>query len=140
MAVTGRPLSARNAMVRIGGTTLFAASWDVEPETELLDSSSFECGGFEEQVSGLTRNRVTIEGWWNGLANMHDAPLQIVTGRTLTNVVCYINQVGSANWSFAFMQVASVSVSARVAEKIMYRLQGKADGTFSYPTGAVAAT
>lgn len=133
----GTPLSAKNAKVRVNGQTLYAAEWEVEPESTWQDTSNFEGAGFEEQVACLRKAMVTISGWWDSGKNMHDAPLSIQDGQLLTNVKCYVSGTDGPFWSFAKFSVVGVPVTAKVGDKIMYRLRGKAQGEFIYPTGNV---
>jgi hypothetical protein len=134
----GTPYSAKNAKVRVNGQVLYAAEWEVTPETNWLDTSNFEGAGFETQVAGLRKCEVTIRGWWDGGRNMHDTPLSIQDGTELANVRCHIADTTSPYWSFPLLDVVGVPVTAQVAEKVMYEFRGKAQGSFTYPTGNVA--
>lgn len=131
----GTPLSAKDAKVRINGNTLFAAKWDVNPETNWLDTTNFESGGYEEQTQGLTKCEVTIEGWYDADTNMHESPLLIFDGASLSNVKLHLVGTSSPYWSFPDLSVKSVPISSEVAGLVHYRLIGKGNGIFYYPSG-----
>lgn len=133
---TPTPLSAKNASVRINTNVLVASKWQVTPEAALLDSSNFEGGGYEDQIAGLRKCSFTVEGWYDGANNMHDAPLTLVDGQTLLNVKLYTNTVGGPFWFFASAIVSGIPITADVHEKILYSFTAKAKGAFVYPTGS----
>lgn len=132
------PLSAQDAKVRVGGQILVAAAWDVNPESALLPVNNFEGGGYEDDIHGLRRCEVTIEGWWDSANNMHDAPMSIQDNSVLTNVKLYVADTDGPYWDFPKLNVRGVPMTARVEDRVLYRLVGKAKGTFTYPTGNVA--
>ncbi len=69
--MAGRPLSAKNAKVRVGAFIFFGSNWEVEPQCEWVDTSNAEMG-FKQQVSDdLLECLVTIEGFWDADQNPH---------------------------------------------------------------------
>lgn len=129
------PLSAKNAKVRVAGSILYAASWDVEPESTLIPSTTFEDDGYEVDIFGLSKCMVRIEGLWNAAANIHDAPLALRDGVVLLDVRLYVNDTDGPYWALPFVNVQGVPVSARVEGGVQYRFAGKAKGLFAYPEG-----
>ena len=133
--MAGVPISAKNAVVRVNGSTLYASEWTVNSQSVLDDATNFEGGGFEQSVACTTHAEVDINGWYDSSANMFDPPLELQDGATVDNLTLYINEVGSAHWLFPVALVESAQVIARVKEKINYRLRLKSTGLFDYPTG-----
>src|SRR6476620_1937908 len=137
----GTPFSAKNTVVRVAGTVLYQSEWEVDPETDWDPANAADglgAGGWKVNVACLTGAEVTLAGWWDAGANMHDAPLSITAGNLLANVRLYINGVGSPNWYFPLFEVLGVPMTVRVENKILYRIRGRNHGTFSYPTGNAA--
>jgi hypothetical protein len=131
----GTPLSAKNCKVRIGGAVLYNSKWTATPETALLDTSNMEGGGYEDQIAGLSKLDVHIEGWWDGGANPYDAPLMLTDGQVLQQVLLYTNDIGSPYWSMAYAIVKGMPMTADVKDLVKYTLDIKAKGQFVYPTG-----
>jgi predicted secreted protein len=130
--MAGVPLSAKNCKVRINNAVLFNSKWTATPETALLDTSNMEGGGFEDQIGGLRKLQIEIEGWWDSAANMFDAPLSLQDGQNVT-FICYTNDIGSPNWSGTAI-VARAPMTADVHDLVKYALSLKAKGSFNLPT------
>ncbi len=140
MAVQGIAFSARNAAVRLGGNIVYNQHWSVDPQGNPLDTSNMESGGYETQIIGLRKLEGEITGWLDA-GNPFDAPLSLSAGAKLTNLILYLNGVGSPNWAFPNgVTVLSMSTEADVKDLLKYRLRFKGYGQWSYPTGVVPAT
>lgn len=132
----GTPLSAKNCKARFNNQILFCQKWTVKPKSTPLDVSNFEGGGFEDVIGGLRGLEVDFEGWWDGGANMFDAPLDVQDGVTLVNIKLYTNDTGSPYWNIPIALVTSVEQPADVHDRIMYRFSMKCKGGFVYPQGS----
>ena len=131
----GTPLSAKNAKVRVNGSTLYAVKWDVDPTSDMLDISNFEGGGYRNFIEGLKQATVTVEGWWDGGANPFDVPLSIKNGSILTNFRCYVSDTTGPYWDFPSAIVEGTPMSADVGMEIKWRFTVRAKGTYTFPTG-----
>jgi hypothetical protein len=131
----GTPLSAKNCKVRINGAVLFNSKWTATPETAMLDTSNMEGGGFEDQIGGLRKLEIHIEGWWDAGANPYDAPLNLQDGQVVENVTLFTNDLGSPAWFCEFAQVKGMPMTADVKDLIKYTVDMKAKGEFLSPTG-----
>jgi hypothetical protein len=140
----GEPLSAQACKVRIGPylkppsignptVVLYNSKWTATPETALLDTSNMEGMGFEDQVGGLRKLDVHIEGWWDAGANPYDTPLNLFDG-SYVSFALYTNDIGSPAWIGQGI-VKGVPMTADVKDLIKYTLDLKAKGVFAIPTG-----
>jgi hypothetical protein len=130
----GTPLSAKNCKVRINNTILYNSKWTATPETAMLDTSNMEGMGFEDEIGGLRKLDVHVEGWWDAGANPYDAPLNLQDGQVV-NFVLFTNDLGSPSWSGSAL-VKGMPMTADVKDLIKYTLDMKAKGQFNTPTGS----
>lgn len=141
-ANTPVPLSAKNAQVRINGVTQFAQKWTAQPETAQLDTSNFESQGFEDQIGGLRKLDIHIEGWSNvGNAaggNPYDTPLNLQDGQVVS-IVLYTNLVGSPAWVCTAL-IKGTPMTADVHGRVDYTFDAKAKGSFISPTLTTTST
>ncbi len=134
----GTPLSAKNCKVRINENVHYATKWDIKPESALLDTSNFEGAGFETQIYGLRKCEITIEGWYDAGANPYDSPMNLQDGISLTNLKLYISGTSGPYWLVPSASLRTPPMTSDVKEKVMFRLELKANGAFYYPTGNAA--
>lgn len=137
----GVPLSAKNAKVRfdVGGANfaLWGSEWEVDPEVNFEDTTSFEDGGFETQVACIKKAMVRISGFLDAGANPFDGPPALKPGERINNVRLYLDHVNFVNvfWSFPKFDILKTPVVAQAKSDLKITLNGKNWGTFSYPTG-----
>jgi hypothetical protein len=136
MPTPGTPLSAKNAVIRIGTTKFYGSEWTVTPETAWDDTTNFEGNGYENQVACTRKCTVTMTAFWDRGQNPHDSPPGFQDGQELVNVYLYTNGINSPAWIFPLFDVIGVPVAAKVKEKLAITINGKAQGQFSYPTGS----
>jgi hypothetical protein len=129
----GTPLSAKNCKVRINNSVLYNSKWTATPETAMLDTSNMEGAGFEDEIGGLRKLDVRVEGWWDAGANPYDSPLNLQDGQVVTFVL-YTNDIGSPCWTGTAL-VKGMPMTADVKDLIKYTLDMKAKGQFYTPTG-----
>ncbi len=136
------PLSAKNAQVRINvsGTQyiLIGMSWTVTPETAYLDTSSFESQGFEDQIGGLRKCDVHVEGWYDSGNSPYDTPLNLQDGQVV-GISLYTNLVGSPCWNGTIL-VRGMPMKADVHGRVDFTLDGKMKGSFISPTVTTTST
>lgn len=132
----GTPLSAKNCKVRINNAVLYNAKWTATPESAYLDTSNMEGGGFEDQIAGLRKLDVHLEGWWDAGANPYDSPLNLLDGQVVSFVL-YTSDTGSPAWSGTAL-VKGMPMTADVKDAIRYTIDMKAKGSFNTPTGNAA--
>jgi hypothetical protein len=129
-------LSAKNATIDVNGSTFYGMSWECNPETDWLDVTNFESGGFGYQISDIFDCGVTIEGFWDAGNNPHeDLSYNMVAGYTMLNVTLYVDyeNFNDLYWTFPYLSVQKVTVGAKIKDKVMIRVQAKNAGDFSYP-------
>jgi hypothetical protein len=102
----------------------------------MLDTSNMEGAGFEDQIGGLRKLDVHIEGWWDAGANPYDSPLNLQDGQVVSFVL-FTNDIGSPNWSGTAL-VKGMPMTADVKDLIKYTVDMKAKGSFNAPTGDAA--
>lgn len=139
---TGVPLSAKNAQVRINGVVQFAQQWTATPEAAYLDTSNFEGQGFEDQIAGLRKLDIHIEGWSNvgntTGGNPYDTPLNLQDGQVIS-IQLFTNLVGSPSWLCTAL-VKGTPMKADVHGRIDYTFDCKAKGSFISPTLTTTST
>lgn len=133
--MAGVPVSAKNAKVRINSSVLYNSKWTATPESAMLDTSNMEGGGFEDQIPGLRKLEIHIEGWWDSAANPYDEPLNLTDGQVV-DFELFTSDTGSPSWSGTGL-VKGMPMTADVKDLIKYTLDIKAKGEFSTPTGDV---
>src|SRR5579872_5174816 len=121
--MAGVPLSAKNAVVRINGSVLFNSKWTATPESAMLDTSNMEGGGFEDQIPGLRKLDIHIEGWWDSSANIYDTPLNLTDGQVVSFAL-FTSGIGSPNWSGTGL-VKGAPMTADVKDLVKYTLDLK---------------
>jgi hypothetical protein len=135
----GTPKSAKNAKVRIGAVgggqnfVLYAASWKVEPEVNYDDTTSFEDQGFETQAPCVAKATVEISGFFDAGANPYDGPPQIRPGSQISAKLFL--EDGAPAWDFPKLDITTAPMTAEVKGVLKITINGKAWGSFSYPTG-----
>lgn len=131
-----RPLSAKNAKVRIDGAVFTAKSWSVVPKTDKIDTTNFEGGGFAQSIHGIESCEVSVEADWDGDANPFDSPPNVQPNVELVNVRLFISQTTGPCWVFPLLNVFEAPNSANVREAVKISFKAEGNGTFTYPTGS----
>jgi hypothetical protein len=136
-----KPLSAKNAKVRIAATVFTGAEWTVTPIAIDFDVSNFESGvggiGYTDVETGLLDCAFEVSGLWDGNNNPFDAPLSLVPGTTQTNsLYLYINDTTGPFYKFITWKVLTAPTGARVREGVSFKFTGRNKGQFLTPTGA----
>lgn len=129
--MAGVPISAKAAKVRINSTVLFNSSWTATPETAYLDTSNMEGGGFEDQIGGLRKLDIHVEGWYDSSTNFYTAPLSLQDG-SVVSFICYTNDIGSPNWAGTAL-IKGTPMKSDVHGLVLYTLDMKAKGAFTTP-------
>lgn len=128
----GTPLAAKNARVQIEAVNINMASWNVSMNTQDIDVTSFEDGGFYVPLAGVRKAEVRVKGYWDSGDNPHDDPPDIQDGEALTNVRLYPDQNAGDYWDFPAMMVTGVTISAEVNGKVEIEFTAVSNGTFVY--------
>lgn len=134
--MAGVPVSAKNAKVRINSSVLYNSKWTATPESAMLDTSNMEGGGFEDQIPGLRKLEIHIEGWWDAAANPYDLPLSLADGSVVAFIL-YTADIGSPAWTGTGL-VKGAPMTADVKDLVKYTVDIKAKGAFGTPTGDAA--
>lgn len=129
----GTPLSAKAAKVRIGATTMYHTSWDVDDAINYADTTNFESAGYAEQVSCIRQAKVRLSGWLDVGANPFDTP-NINVGQQV-NLNLYFQNTAGPVWAFPTFDIETVKVTANVREEIKLEITGMTKGSYVDPTG-----
>jgi hypothetical protein len=127
------PVSAKNAKVRLNGTTYTARKWTVTPTVEELDITNFEGAGYADRIAGIYDAEIMVEADWDSANNNFDNPPSIVVGTILLNVVLYLNDTSGPFWSFPSALITTTPNTADVRGKVELNFTAKTKGTFTYP-------
>lgn len=132
--------SAKNAKIRIGaGAVTFASKkWVGDDKVDELDTSNFETAGFTDRIAGLADIVLTIDMDIDG-ANPWDGAVNLRKGTILTNVRAYLNDLTGPYFSLPVAIVLSGPVTHDVKQTGQMQVVIKNKGTWSYPTGTIAA-
>ena len=129
--------SGKSGRVSIGGTSIKLSEWKVTTRTELLDTSNFDSGGYEEGVFGFRGADISFTGDWNAGVNMFDTPPNIEDGQFVETVLLYTNTTDNQYYSFPEIAIISADVTTTAKGKVSVSVTAKANGTFTVPTGSV---
>lgn len=134
--------SSKNSKVRIGGITLTANSWSVEPTAARLKTTNFESGGFETGITGIRNIKFTIELDDDAAQNTFDIPIQVGTIST-SPLLLYENAgspVSGPFWSITNPHFETMPMKAGVEDTMKNTYSGSGNGQWIYPTGTHAGT
>jgi hypothetical protein len=133
------PLSAKVAKIRINGYPLYGSmKWVATPDTAQLDTSNFEGQGFEDQIGGLRKLDVHIEGWFDSANSPYDTPLNLQDGQVVSFVL-YTNDVNSPAWVGTGL-VKGQPMTSDVHGRVDFTVDMKAKGSFISPTFTTTST
>lgn len=127
------PLSAKNALVRIGTYVFTARKWTVNPKGDALDITNFEGGGFADWIGGIIEAEFTIEAQWDSASDPFAAAPNVTVTTILSTIKLYTNGLASAFWSFPSALVTDTPMTADVRQTEDISCTCKAKGTFVYP-------
>lgn len=130
-----KPLSAKNAKVRIAAATFTAKKWRVIPKSPKADTTSFESGGFGTAIGTIIEADVQItDADWDGNANPFDNPPNLRPGQTV-HLILYLNDLTGPLWDFPNFLVEEAPCDADVRSTLRVSVNGYGNGQFFYPTG-----
>lgn len=133
------PLSAKNCVVVLSGVPYYGGmKWQATPESAMLDTSNFYGQGFEDQIAGLRKLDVHIEGWYDSANCPYDAPLNLQDGQVVSFIL-YTNLVGSPNWIGSGL-VKGQPMIADVHGRVDVNVDLKAKGQFVSPSLTTSTT
>lgn len=129
--------SGKTGTATFNGTELAVISWEINPSTTNVNFRNSRTGSFSkiEPTFHSATGTVTIDRDFD--AAFSDAPTSIVTGAVLTNLKLYLAGTAGIFWLLPSIVVTGTPESLNVDGKIATRITFVADGTFTYPSGAV---
>ena len=127
------PFSAKNAMVRIGGTPLAVKSWNVDAKADEIDTTNTEGGGFYSGLIGIQSAEVTMEFDVDSLASPYNNPPNLGPGET-TEVKLYWDGLAGPFWYFPKLLIFGAPNKANVKEAVGMSIRGKGNGIYGFPT------
>ena len=129
------PRSAKNAKVRMNGSTLYHAGWNVSVEGDVIDTSHSEAAGARSQIIGFTGLSGNVKGLLDASANIHDSGLNVVVGAVITNLYLYMNGTTSPSWAMTSATITKVNEVAEMHDGLKYDFDFMSQEGFSYPSG-----
>lgn len=135
------PLSAKNCKIRVNGAICYGQKWQATPEAAMLDTSNFEGQGYEDQIAGLKKLDIHVEGWFDGAGganNPYESTLNLNPGAVIT-IDLYTNDLNSPGWHGTAL-VKGQPMIVDVHEKVMFSFDAKMKGAFSSPTATTTTT
>src|SRR5262245_24488175 len=136
----GVPLSAKDAMVRIGTVTpavLWARVWRIKPRTRWVPVPSFEGGGFTNYVACLRSCTLTLEFWYDADQNPYEIPIGMEDGFRISDLKLHLSGVTSPYWDIKKFNVEGPDHDADVEVEHKVVMNGMAEGAFFYPNADV---
>jgi len=133
------PLSAKNAYILINGAPYYGGmKWTATPDAAQLDTSNFFGQGFEDQIAGLRKLDVHIEGWYDSANCPYDGPLQLNDGQVVSFVL-FTNGNNSPAWIGTALVKGQPMVSD-VHGRVDVSIDMKAKGQFLNPSLTTSTT
>lgn len=130
--------SGFDGKVTVNGTELPITEWSVNPGVRIAETDNSKSGGFmlRESSGGKTAD-FSINADLDFDANLFGAPTSIVIGTKLTNVKLLLNGLSGLFWLFPSAVVVSTpqTVTHSGTNMVSVQINGRSDGTFSYPGG-----
>jgi hypothetical protein len=124
--------SGKTGSVSIGGSAQPLTDWSLEISSEPVDTTNFTSGGYEENMSGITRANITCSGPYDGLISAYigDAgglvtPFILSTGTTLG-----ASPVTGPSFTIN-ARVTSVSITQNVRGVAMVNITAQSNGVLS---------
>jgi hypothetical protein len=133
------PLSAKTSKAVINGFPLYGAmKWNAVPETAYLDTSNFYAQGFEDQIGGLRKLDIHIEGWFDSANSPYDTPLNLQDGQVITFTL-FTDDINSPCW-FGTALLKGQPMTADVHGRVDFSMDMKAKASFNSPTATTTTT
>lgn len=127
--------------MRVGSIVVQAKKWTAKVTAGKIETSNFEGAGYTDCITGLLTLVITIELDIDGQLNPWDtAPSpNLYPGVTLSTVKCYLNDTSAGYWSLPSCKVLDCDnpMDVKAGAVATFTIENK--GTFSAPTGALAA-
>lgn len=131
--------SAKNAKIRLSGSTLTAHAWNVDATGQRLKTTNFESAGAETGITGIRSIKFTIELDDDAQQNTFD--LGITAGVIWASpLLLYENGTSSPFWSIAYPHFETIGMRANVEDLMKLTITGSGNGVWIYPASTHLGT
>lgn len=124
-----------NSKVRVGATVVTAHSSTVNVDTQEIDVTNFEGGGFADFLMCILAATSTIDAHWDALADPLDDPPNLRPAQIIANFFVYVNTLAGPFWSFPLATVKSFNFKTGAKEAVAFTSMVRNKGAFLFPTG-----
>lgn len=126
------PISAKNAMVRVNGSTVAVKRWMVTAKTDALDITNSEGGGYDDSIAGIVAADITLEFDYDSASPQLSNPPNLAAGQIISNLILYVNGTSSYKWTFSYALVVESPLDAPVRETLKGSCTLKSKGSFTF--------
>ena len=93
---------------RAFGLEHFLQTVEMHEKTKRIDAVDQPSNVVRGILDELRKAEISISGWWDGKANMHDTPMRLTDGAVLQNCYFYVNDLTGPFWNFPWITVKGV--------------------------------
>jgi hypothetical protein len=139
MGVVGKQRAGKGCRLQVDNVDLRATNMDWNSRTDDLDTSNYECEGFEQGTVGIFGNDLNVEAYWDASTNPIDVNTApgIYPRDNLPNVLAYQSVNDDTFWQAELARVLSCSTSHPVRGLVGFKASMKSNGGAENPTGSV---
>lgn len=113
-------LAGKSGGVTVGAAVWKLSEWGMDVQTEAIDVTNFESGGFKENIAGLTSAALTFKGKFDSTA------MAMTTGTSYSFV---LEASGSVSYTVT-ARVTSIRLTTNVVGAV--EVEGAAESTGSF--------
>ena len=127
--------SGKNGKVVVGATTLKVQSWDIEPTTELDDTTNSSSGGYYEGLPKINKLTGKVALQWDAAANPTTNPPNLVPG-ALVALKLYVDSTHYWNVPTAYVTSTPIVVGAKEGAMVTFGFNFTATAAWTPPAGS----
>ena len=131
----GAPVSAKNAMTRIGLNVFEGTRWRVKDTSKKIDVSNFEGNGYSDAISSISDAEFEVDGFWNSANNPYGAPTSINAGFAMLNLKLYLTGLAGLFWHFPVWLCEEIEMDGEVRDGMKSHFRGCNKGIYYRPGG-----
>ena len=127
--------SGKSGKVTVGATTLKVQSWDIEPTTDLDDTTNSSSGGYYEGEPKINKLTGKVQLQWDAASNPTTNPPNLVPGAQVA-LKLYVDATHYWNIAKAFITNTPVAVGAKEGAMVTFAFSFTASGAWTPPAGS----
>lgn len=132
MATIGVFRTGKGARTTVEGVNLYKSSYDIDYKGDKLDTTNWECLGYDQSLIGIIGCDWSIKGNWATQGQYIDPP-GLYPRPDLGQVSIYPSVSDNLPWSFPLNTVMSGKNSAEVRDLVKFEASACTNGSFSAP-------